>query len=129
MIPLGRTPSSLSTTGAWATLLKLDEGAEAPKDVEREIWLWDFAGQADYRLIHLLYMDETALALLVFNPQEEDPFEGLAQWDRDLTRAARGKPFLKRLVAGRCDVARPPHSARPTWRRASSGAAPRATAS
>ena len=37
-------------------------------DMEREVWLWDFAGQPDYRLIHQLYMDETALALLVIDP-------------------------------------------------------------
>jgi hypothetical protein len=71
-------------------------------DIEREIWLWDFAGQADYRLIHQLYMDETALAVLVFNPQSENPFEGLGQWDHDLMRAAR-RSFQKQLVAGRCD--------------------------
>jgi hypothetical protein len=47
-------------------------------------------------------MDETALALLVFNPQSESPFEGIAQWDRDLARAAR-RDFAKLLVAGRCD--------------------------
>jgi DNA-directed RNA polymerase subunit RPC12/RpoP len=47
-------------------------------------------------------MDETALAVLVFNPQSENPFEGLGQWDRDLQRAAR-RPFKKLLVAGRCD--------------------------
>ena len=28
--------------------------------------LWDFAGQADYRLIHQLFMDETSVAVLVF---------------------------------------------------------------
>ena len=37
----------------------------------REIWLWDFAGHTGYRLIHQLFMYETALALLVFNPQSE----------------------------------------------------------
>ena len=47
-------------------------------------------------------MDETALAVLVFNPQSENPFEGLGQWDRALARAAR-RPFQKLLVAGRCD--------------------------
>src|SRR6185503_9939930 len=51
---------------------------------------------------HQLYMDETALAAFVFNPQSEDPFEGLGQWDRDLQRAAR-RAFRKLLVAGRCD--------------------------
>src|SRR5205085_8656763 len=72
------------------------------EEIEREIWLWDFAGQADYRLIHQLFMDETALAVLVFNPQSENPFEGLGQWDHGLERAAR-RPFKKLLVAGRCD--------------------------
>jgi hypothetical protein len=47
-------------------------------------------------------MDETALTVLVFNPQSENPFEGLGQWDHDLQRAAR-RPFKKILVAGRCD--------------------------
>ncbi len=85
----------------WATQLKLP-AAEPADETEREIWLWDFAGQADYRLIQQLFMDETALAVLVFNPQSENPFEGLGQWERDLQRAAR-RPFRKLLVAGRVD--------------------------
>jgi GTPase SAR1 family protein len=93
--------STISTDGVWATQLNLphESGSE---DTEREIWLWDFAGQPDYRLIHQLFMDETALAVFVFNPQSENPFEGLGQWDRDLQRASR-RPFRKLLVAGRCD--------------------------
>ena len=92
---------TISTDAAWATQLKLPNDTDS-NGIEREIWLWDFAGQADYRLIHQLYMDETALAVLVFNPQSENPFDGLGQWDRDLARAAR-RPFQKLLVAGRCD--------------------------
>jgi len=90
-----------STIGAWATHWKLPV---SPADgIEREIWLWDFGGQADQRLIHQLYMDETALAVLVFDGQKEDLFETLGQWDRDLTRASR-KAFTKVLVAGRVDA-------------------------
>ena len=96
------TPTA-STDGVWATQLKLEEAGSIPQEEEREIWLWDFAGQADYRLIHQLFMDQTDLALLVFDPQKDDPFEGLAQWDNELTRAAGTRPFVKRLVAGRCD--------------------------
>jgi small GTP-binding protein len=92
---------TISSDGIWATQLKLPDEIGS-KDTEREIWLWDFAGQADYRLIHQLFMDETSLAVLVFNPQSENPFEGLSQWDHDLQRAAR-RPFKKLLVAGRCD--------------------------
>ena len=90
-----------STVGAWATQWKLPL---SPKDgVNREIWLWDFGGQADQRLIHQLYMDETALAVLVFDGQKSDVFETLGQWDRDLSRAS-DTPFTKLLAAGRVDA-------------------------
>src|SRR3979409_1081251 len=48
-------------------------------------------------------MDETALAVLVFDGQKEDLFETLGQWDRDLSRASR-KEFSKLLVAGRVEA-------------------------
>jgi len=70
--------------------------------VEREVWLWDFAGQPDYRLIHQLYMDETALALMVIDPQRDDPFEPLGHWEKALQTAVKHAPG-KLLVAGRCD--------------------------
>ena len=94
-----------STVGAWATQWKLpvSSGENGGDEIEREIWLWDFGGQADQRLIHQLYMDETALAVLVFDGQKDDLFETLGQWDRDLTRASR-KAFSKLLVAGRVDA-------------------------
>ena len=72
------------------------------KDMEREVWLWDFAGQADYRLIHQLYMDEAALGVLVFNPQDGNPFEGMGHWEKALSAAAKFEP-AKLLVAARCD--------------------------
>lgn len=90
-----------STVGAWATQWKLP--LETKDGVEREIWLWDFGGQADQRLIHQLYMDQTHLAALVFDPQKEDLFDTLSTWDRDLTRAGT-KDFRKLLVAGRIDA-------------------------
>jgi small GTP-binding protein len=100
-LALNEWEPSDSTVGAWATQWKLP--LSPVEGVEREIWLWDFGGQADQRLIHQLYMDETALAVLVFDGQKEDLFETLGQWDRDLTRASR-KEFAKLLVAGRVDA-------------------------
>jgi small GTP-binding protein len=93
--------ATTSTHGISVTRLPLPE---PPTDVgvERDVWLWDLAGQSDYRLIHQLFLDETALAVLVFDPQSDNPFEGLAEWDRALTRVAR-RPFRKLLVAGRYD--------------------------
>ncbi len=92
---------TISTDGHWASRYPLPH-ATGTKEIDREIWLWDFAGQYDYRLTHQLFMDETELAVLVFNPQDENPFEGLGQWDADLVKAGR-RPFKKLLVAGRCD--------------------------
>jgi small GTP-binding protein len=90
-----------STVGAWATQWKLP--VASGDGVEREIWMWDFGGQADQRLIHQLYMDDAALAILVFDGQKDNLFETLSQWDRELTRASH-KPFTKLLVAGRVDA-------------------------
>jgi small GTP-binding protein len=90
-----------STVGAWATQWKLP--VTSSQSMEREIWLWDFGGQADQRLIHQLYIDETALAVLVFDGQKENLFEVLGQWDRDITRASRTH-LSKLLVAGRIDT-------------------------
>lgn len=90
-----------STDGAWASQWKLPH-SKTKQGVEREIWLWDFAGQVDYRLVHQLFMDDTAAAVLVFDPQKENPYDGLGQWDRDLQKAAR-MPFAKLLAAGRID--------------------------
>ena len=70
-LALGTWSKSDSTVGAGSSQWKLPLAASSD-GVEREIWLWDFGGQADQRLIHQLYMDETALAVLVFDPQKED---------------------------------------------------------
>ena len=93
--------ASDSTVGAWATHWNL--GSVSAEGLEREVWLWDFGGQADQRLIHQLFMEKTAVAVLVFDGQKDDVFESLGQWDRDLARASK-KPFTKLLAAGRIDA-------------------------
>ena len=67
------------------------------------ICLWDIGGQADQRLIHQLYMDQTALAVLVFDGGKTNLFETLGQWDRDLAKAS-SREFVKLLAAGRVDA-------------------------
>lgn len=56
--------------------------------LEREALLWDLAGQEDYRLIHQLFLEETALALLLVNPQKDDPFAEAGDWLKALKTAA-----------------------------------------
>lgn len=66
--------------------------------VEREALLWDLAGQEDYRLVHRLFLNDTALALLVINPQKDDPFAEAGDWLKALETAA-GNDTMKREAA------------------------------
>ncbi len=84
------------------TVSQLDLPGTPASDLDREVWLWDFAGQPDYRLVHQLYMDETALALMVIDPQKDEPFAPLGHWEQALARASKLDP-AKLLVAARCD--------------------------
>jgi WD40 repeat protein/GTPase SAR1 family protein len=76
--------------------------------MEREALLWDLAGQEDYRLIHQLFLDETALALLLVNPQKDDPFAEAGDWLKAL-KTAGGQPDSSRdanrlLIFSQTDV-------------------------
>jgi small GTP-binding protein len=91
-----------STSGTWSTQWPLKDLPQKP-GWEREVWLWDFGGQADQRLIHQLYLDRTALVLLMFDADRENVLPGLREWQQALARStARGARTF--LVAGRTDV-------------------------
>ncbi len=67
---------------------RLDLPLPPDSTLEREALLWDLAGQEDYRLIHQLFLEETALALLLINPQKHDPFAEAGDWLKALKTAA-----------------------------------------
>lgn len=91
-----------STSGTWATQWPLKDMPQE-SGWDREVWLWDFGGQADQRLIHQLYLDRTALVLLMFDADREMVLSGLREWQQALVRSrAHGAPTF--LVAGRTDV-------------------------
>jgi Ras of Complex, Roc, domain of DAPkinase/TIR domain/WD domain, G-beta repeat len=74
----------------------------------RELLLWDMAGQEGYRVIHQLYLDEVTVALVVFNSKDEsDPFAGVYYWTRALRKMQQregGDRIQTRfLVIGRAD--------------------------
>ena len=94
-------PSDGSTVGAWATHMPL--ALDALGGVEREIWLWDFAGQADQRLVHQLFLDRAAAVLLLFDAGSDEVLGGLRDWQAALARTVpEGTPTF--LVAGRIDA-------------------------
>ena len=76
--------------------------------LEREALLWDLAGQEDYRLIHRLFLEQTALALLLINPQKEDPFAEVGDWLKALETATShhesNRSVSRLLVFSQADV-------------------------
>jgi len=74
-------------------------------EITRETFLWDLAGQTDYQVVHQLFLDETALGVVLFDPTHpEKPFGGVAHWEKTLRKVA-DCPRL--LVAGRVDRGHP----------------------
>jgi hypothetical protein len=72
----------------------------------RETLLWDLAGQPGYRLIHQLYLNEVAVALIVFDARNEtNPFASIYHWNRALriTQSSYPTSMKKFLVAARID--------------------------
>ena len=99
-----------STHGVHVAQIDLPPAAGGSEGREnREVWLWDFAGQPDYQIVNQLHLRDTALAALVFNPQDASPFDKLHRWDQRLVQAARndlheqGTAPQKILVAARTD--------------------------
>jgi len=91
----------------WPLNLPLPADATA----DREALLWDLAGQEDYRLIHRLFLDETALALLLINPQKDDPFAEAGDWLKALDTASSNDGANRRAarlaVFSQVDVGEP----------------------
>jgi WD40 repeat protein len=51
----------------------------------RETLLWDLAGQAEYRLVHQLSLDQINVALILFDGSSPtDPFKGVTFWNKAL---------------------------------------------
>jgi hypothetical protein len=70
---------------------RLDLPLPPDAGMDREALLWDLAGQEDYRLIHSLFLDETALALLLINPQDADPVAEAGDWLKALQAATKAQ--------------------------------------
>ena len=104
--------SEASTVGAWCTQWPLPQPATATAagssvaiagEPQREVWLWDFGGQADQRLIHQLFLDRAALVLLLFDASRDEVVEGLRDWQTALRRSL-DEPPPQLLVAARVDA-------------------------
>lgn len=101
----GEFQATFSTHGQqfWR-VNRLGEGG--PEESEREVILWDFGGQQDYRLIHTLFLDGVHVALLVFDAsQRDDPLAGVEYWLEQLRQLKT--PPRTILIGAKADVGMP----------------------
>jgi GTPase SAR1 family protein len=94
-----------STHGRRIWRLPATEDPESADD-NRDVLLWDLAGQPGYRIVHQLHLAGAAVALILFDAKSEvAPLAGVLHWARAVRHAHQetvgGLPTF--LVAARAD--------------------------
>jgi len=98
----GQFKEHASTHGQQCWVLN-ELGTKRQDGTECEAVLWDFAGQPDYRLVHALFLDDVDLALVLFDPtNQQEPLKGVEYWLKQLAHR-KGHPCGSILVGARAD--------------------------
>ena len=86
---------------------KMPAGGQRPDGAgQREVLLWDLAGQPGYRIVHQLHLSDGAVGLIVFDSRSEtSPLAGVGYWARALrhAQAVRSEEMPTYLVGARTD--------------------------
>jgi WD40 repeat protein len=76
----------------------------APTGERRDIVLWDMGGQEEYRLIHQLFLHDTTVAIMLFDPTRgTGEFRDVETWNKYLEKQMRGRTAVKLLVGAKLD--------------------------
>ena len=76
----------------------------APHDESRDIVLWDFGGQHEYRLVHQLFLGRTTIALVLFDPTRgRAEIEAARDWSARLERQLSDGEIKKLLIGAKQD--------------------------
>jgi WD40 repeat protein len=95
-----------STHGRWIWRLPTDEEPPDPAHGDRDVLLWDLAGQPGYRIVHQLHLGGASLALILFDSRSETvPLAGVRHWARAVRHAhpVAAGGLTTFLVAARID--------------------------
>ena len=85
---------------------QLHPSAAPPSGEQREVFLWDLGGQAEYQLVHQLFLHDTTAALVLFDSTRgEANYAAVEDWNRRLDLQARGRQIRKLLVRSKLDLA------------------------
>ena len=83
---------------------QLNPGATLPPSEKRDVFLWDLGGQNEYRLIHQLFLHDTTLAFVLFDPTRgRTAREEVEGWSKRLEKQLHGRTSTKFLVGAKLD--------------------------
>jgi small GTP-binding protein len=83
---------------------RLSSSAKAPLGQRRDVVMWDMGGQEEYRLIHQLFLHDTTVALMLFDPTRgAAAFKEVETWNKSLERQLRGRGAVKLLIGAKLD--------------------------
>jgi small GTP-binding protein len=78
--------------------------AKPPGGQRRDVVLWDMGGQEEYRLVHQLFLHDTAVALVLLDPTRGvTAFKEVETWNKYLEKQLRGRAAVKLLVGTKVD--------------------------
>jgi small GTP-binding protein len=82
----------------------LRSDAAATERHRREVVFWDMGGQDEYRLVHQLFLRETTLALLLFDPTRgRASINDVEVWNKRLEKQPDASSTTKLLVGAKID--------------------------
>jgi small GTP-binding protein len=83
---------------------RLSAAPTAPQGQRRDVVLWDMGGQDEYRLVHQLFLQDTTLALVLFDPTRGlIAFDEVQAWVKRLENQLHARPVVKLLVGAKQD--------------------------
>ena len=83
---------------------RLSSMAQTPDGQRRDVVLWDMGGQREYRLIHQLFLHDTTVALVLFDPSRgASAFRDAETWNKYLDKQLGGREAVKLLVGAKMD--------------------------
>ncbi len=84
---------------------QLNPKITVPKTERRDIILWDMGGQDEYRLVHQLFLHDTTLALVLFDPTRgRIAIEEVEAWTMRLEKQLQGRKAAMLLVGSKMDI-------------------------
>jgi small GTP-binding protein len=85
---------------------QLNPNTVVPEGEKRDLVLWDMGGQDEYRLVHQLFLHDTTLALILFDPTRGHvAFKEVEAWSKRLEKQLHGRKAIKLLVGTKLDEA------------------------